>query len=399
MADVISQVEINGVLYDVKDPEIKEWARAETKPTYTAQEIAQMAMEGGAATGQNTDEIVVLSSSNTLEASGETLSNIYSRIDQATVVDTVADHEWVINIVNDDGEVDFGHYYTTETIDQKLDEKVNKDGDKELTDNNFTDELLTKLNSVEFGANNYNDADVVQLKSDAATLRRDVDAIVVPDELSDLASDEAHRTVTDAQIAAWNAKYDLGIGVTENELAPSLKQKLAGIIPLTPSGKIPSSYLPEDLEDVVVGTELTWPKIGDGRTIYIDQNTNTAYRWSGTKYVQINGGVVLGTGSNNAFYGNLGQEAYNHSRSTGNPHGTTLGDLGLSKDVITEVLNSGAGAEGSTKPTGQILELLGEDEDGNLTYNGNPISGGEPELTEEDVADITNIFSIEEGGN
>lgn len=39
--------------------------------------------------------------------------------------------------------------------------------------------------------------------------------------------------------------------------------------------------------------------------------------------------VMLGTTHNTAFYGDLGQTAYEHSQTTGNPHNLTLEDLGI----------------------------------------------------------------------
>ena len=43
----------------------------------------------------------------------------------------------------------------------------------------------------------------------------------------------------------------------------------------------------------------------------------------------INSVARLGTSHTTAFYGDLGQEAYEHSQTRGNPHGTTISDLGI----------------------------------------------------------------------
>ena len=45
----------------------------------------------------------------------------------------------------------------------------------------------------------------------------------------------------------------------------------------------------------------------------------------------INKAARLGTTHDTAFYGDLGQEAYDHSQTIGNPHQTTLEDLGAGK--------------------------------------------------------------------
>ena len=39
--------------------------------------------------------------------------------------------------------------------------------------------------------------------------------------------------------------------------------------------------------------------------------------------------TMLGTTHDTAFYGDLGQIAYEHSQTTGNPHGLTLDDLDI----------------------------------------------------------------------
>ena len=39
--------------------------------------------------------------------------------------------------------------------------------------------------------------------------------------------------------------------------------------------------------------------------------------------------AMLGTTHDTAYYGDLGQTAYEHSQTTGNPHGLTLDDLGI----------------------------------------------------------------------
>lgn len=44
------------------------------------------------------------------------------------------------------------------------------------------------------------------------------------------------------------------------------------------------------------------------------------------------GVLTLGINHTNAFYGDLGQEAYNHSQKSGNPHGTTYAQVGADKE-------------------------------------------------------------------
>lgn len=59
----------------------------------------------------------------------------------------------------------------------------------------------------------------------------------------------------------------------------------------------------------------------------------------------INSVARLGTSHTTAFYGDLGQEAYEHSQTMGNPHGTSLSDLGIESiqrqiDLLTEAVGA-----------------------------------------------------------
>ena len=67
---------------------------------------------------------------------------------------------------------------------------------------------------------------------------------------------------------------------------------------------------------------------------YAHTSTTKVYYNGSSKVIKrlcqiINSVARLGTTHATAFYGDLGQEAYDHSQTTGNPHGTTLADLGI----------------------------------------------------------------------
>lgn len=49
--------------------------------------------------------------------------------------------------------------------------------------------------------------------------------------------------------------------------------------------------------------------------IYLDKTTDTTWRWSGTQYTQIKGDLALGTSHSDAYYGDYGQLAYRHSQN------------------------------------------------------------------------------------
>ena len=96
-------------------------------------------------------------------------------------------------------------------------------------------------------------------------------------------------------------------------------------------GKVPQSELPAYVDDVLEYADFaSFPATGETGKVYIAIDTNKSYRWSGSIYVELAGGVVLGTTSETAYRGDRGQTAYNHSQLvSGNPHGVTKSDVGL----------------------------------------------------------------------
>ncbi len=110
-----------------------------------------------------------------------------------------------------------------------------------------------------------------------------------------------------------------------------------GIAELDSSGKVPSSQLPSYVDDVldahVVGTALSagWLSLTEGGAaltpesgkIYVVLSVgdyqNKTYRWSGSTYVEIASGLILGEASANAYRGDRGKIAYGHSQAAHAP--------------------------------------------------------------------------------
>jgi hypothetical protein len=96
-------------------------------------------------------------------------------------------------------------------------------------------------------------------------------------------------------------------------------------------GKVPASQLPSFVDDVLEYANLAaFPATGESGKIYVAIDTNKTYRWSGSAYVEISQSLALGETSSTAYRGDRGKTAYDHSQATGNPHGTTKSDVGLS---------------------------------------------------------------------
>lgn len=119
----------------------------------------------------------------------------------------------------------------------------------------------------------------------------------------------------------------LGRGTTAGlpEAIPS--NRFANLI----DGVVPASQLPSYVDDVLEFATLgNFPLTGEAGKIYVATNTNITYRWSGSAYVEISASLALGTTSATAYRGDFGDIAYSHSQLTGNPHGTTAAQVGLS---------------------------------------------------------------------
>ena len=91
------------------------------------------------------------------------------------------------------------------------------------------------------------------------------------------------------------------------------------------SGKIPSSYLPSFVDDVIEGTYDSATSFkdtsgaavtGESGKIYVDTTSNKTYRWSGSAFVEISASLALGETSATAYRGDRGKVAYDHSQAT-----------------------------------------------------------------------------------
>ena len=78
---------------------------------------------------------------------------------------------------------------------------------------------------------------------------------------------------------------------------------------LSDNGKVPANQLPSYVDDVLeYGTFNTFPTTGEDGKIYVAQDTNLTYRWSGTRYVEISQSLALGETSSTAYPGDKGKQ-------------------------------------------------------------------------------------------
>lgn len=125
-----------------------------------------------------------------------------------------------------------------------------------------------------------------------------------------------------------------------------------GVATLGSDGKVPSSQLPSFVDDVQeYPTRGDFPETGQDGTIYVAEDTNLTYRWSGSAYVEISPSLALGETASTAYRGDRGKAAYDHSQITnGNPHGTTAAQVGAAPSTHPSVVGN-ASTLGHVKPT------------------------------------------------
>lgn len=86
------------------------------------------------------------------------------------------------------------------------------------------------------------------------------------------------------------------------------KAKANGLCPLGSDTKVPSTYLPSYVDDVLeYASKTNFPATGEDGKIYVAEDTNKTYRWSGTAYVEISASLALGETSSTAYAGDKGK--------------------------------------------------------------------------------------------
>lgn len=97
-------------------------------------------------------------------------------------------------------------------------------------------------------------------------------------------------------------------------LATTVKGAANGVAELDANGKVPSSQLPSYVDDVLeYASKSGFPTTGETGKIYVAQDDNKTYRWSGSDYIEISASLALGTTSSTAFAGDKGNAAYTHA--------------------------------------------------------------------------------------
>lgn len=143
---------------------------------------------------------------------------------------------------------------------------------------------------------------------------------------------------------------DVTLSADDVQAIPVAQKGVAsGVASLDENGKVPSAQLPSYVDDVIeVDNYDALPETGESGKIYMTKDTNKAYRWGGSAYVEIAQGVTLGETASTAYPGDKGKIAYDHAQLvSGNPHNVTKADVDLAN--VENVKQIAGLAEGTTE--------------------------------------------------
>lgn len=144
--------------------------------------------------------------------------------------------------------------------------------------------------------------------------------------------DNPHE-ISAGQIGAATASH--------NHDSAYIKQAELGvsIATLDTGGLVPVSQLPSYVYVSAVIEQPTvndFPLVGETNKIYVAQNTNLTYRWSGSQYVEISKSLAIGETSETAYRGDRGKTAYEHSQASGNPHNATANEVAYNETATVK---------------------------------------------------------------
>jgi hypothetical protein len=144
-------------------------------------------------------------------------------------------------------------------------------------------------------------------------------------------------TLTSSQITT-------ALGFTPENIAN--KGAANGYASLDSSGKVPSAQLPSYVDDVLEYANLAaFPATGSGGIIYVTQDTNKTYRWTGSAYVEISPSPgttdSLTEGSTNLYYTNARARASLNFTAGSGAYNSTTGAITIPTN--TTHLTNGSG--------------------------------------------------------
>jgi len=316
-----------------------------------------------------------------------------------------------------DNEVSAHKVWSSQKISDELDTKVDKVVGKGLSTNDYTNEEKTKLANIPSGAEANVQSDWEQDDNTADDYIKNKPTIppgVVVDQTYDASSTNAQSGT--AVASAVSGKVDtssLGTAAYKNVPVsgnasvtqvvmggdtrlsdsraasdvypwakkvdkPTYTASEVGAIPTTEKGsnngvatlgsdgKVPSSQLPSYVDDVLEYANMSvFPSTGESGKIYIAQDTNKTYRWSGTAYVEISSSLALGETSSTAYAGNKGKTNADNiatiqglipSTATTSNKLATVGDIPSVSSKADKVSNATSGNFAGLDANGNLID-------------------------------------------
>lgn len=169
----------------------------------------------------------------------------------------------------------------------------------------------------------------------------------------------------------------------EDTATPRVKVSDIGTtVPGLVDGKVPMEYLPLSLDNIDTYPTLDdFPVTGRPDTIYVAEDSNFMYRWTGTDYIQVGGGGGISDTANKLT-------TARQIALTGDATGSTLFDG--SKPVDIPVVLKNVGSAGKKKP------VVTTDAQGRVTDSTDLVESDIPNLP---GTKITTAITVDTSGN
>lgn len=166
-------------------------------------------------------------------------------------------------------------------------------------------------------------------------------------------------------------EFKRGINIEINDFKSSVGAP-DGIAPLDSNSKVPSTYLPSYVDDVLeYPTLAAFPTTGESGKIYVALDNDLTYRWSGSTYTEISKSLALGETTTTAYAGSKGKKNADdiaaHKADYNNPHRVTRAQLGLDR-----VNNTSDADKPISNAQQAALDILTNSLEGHVTDRTNP---------------------------
>lgn len=365
-----------------------DWVKAETKPSYSSNEISYDSTHAIPELSGTTVEKAIDGIESAILAKDKAINDKVDalKLGDTNKIEAIKRNGETLPINDSDKSVDIivptkasdiqydGNGKTVANVISEIEQAINDNkaaADVKISElEQSTTANTTKLSGIEDNAQkNVNaDWDETDDKLDSYILHKPLLKTAAFQDIASTGNANSSQVVmgsdtrlTDSRKAAdvydW-AKAETKPSYTCDEvgaLSKDLKGASNGVAELDSNGKVPASQLPSYVDDVIDGyffegkfytDEVHSEEIpSESGKIYIDLTTEKTYRWSGTLFAVISETIALGETETTAFQGNLGKIAYDHSQITsGNPHKVTKAEVGLDKvenksasDIISEI--------------------------------------------------------------